>query len=170
MALKRWSSKRHQTDGALQWTSATYLICVRLGERLEKIMLGIVLRYDCLWRHIISIRHCVLDTTISRKKGCFYWGTSSCEISKNDHLWRNIGLINQNMCGEVTDGQVVRASISVTWNVLSWSIGQAFEPQSGRTWGAWYLCPKSYLNQNINCQCISLSESLCIWNHLRPLR
>ena len=32
---------------------------------------------------------------------------------------------------EVTDDQVVRAGISVTWNVLSWSGGHEFEPRSG---------------------------------------
>ena len=41
---------------------------------------------------------------------------------------------------EVTDGQVVRAGVSVTWNVLSWSGGHEFEPRSSlgcivlRTW------------------------------------
>ena len=38
-------------------------------------------------------------------------------------------------------------SDSVTWNVLVWSGGYEFEPLSGRTWGAWCLCPKSLLNQ-----------------------
>ena len=47
----------------------------------------------------------------------------------------------------VTDGLVVRAGVSVTWNVLSWSGGHEFEPWSGRTWDAWYFCPKLYLNQ-----------------------
>ena len=55
---------------------------------------------------------------------------------------------------KVPDGRVVRAGVwdhvSVTWNVLSWSRGHEFEPRSGRTCGAWYFCPKSYLNQNIN--------------------
>ena len=51
---------------------------------------------------------------------------------------------------EVTDGQVVGAGVSVTWNVWSWSGGHEFEPCSGRTWGAWYFCLKSYLNQNKN--------------------
>ena len=37
--------------------------------------------------------------------------------------------------------------VSVTWNVLSWSGGREFEPRLGRTWGAWYFCPKSYLHQ-----------------------
>ena len=46
-----------------------------------------------------------------------------------------------------TDGQVVRAGVSVTRNVLSRSGGHVFEARSGRTWGAWYFCPKSYLNQ-----------------------
>ena len=27
--------------------------------------------------------------------------------------------------------------------------GYKLEPQSGRTWGAWYFCPKPYLIQNI---------------------
>ena len=39
------------------------------------------------------------------------------------------------------------AGVSVTWNVLSWSGGHEFKPQLGWTWGAWYFCPKSYLNQ-----------------------
>ena len=47
----------------------------------------------------------------------------------------------------ITDGLVVRAGDSGSWNVLSWSGGHEFEPQSGRTWGAWYFCRKSYLNQ-----------------------
>ena len=51
---------------------------------------------------------------------------------------------------EVTDGQVVRAGVSVTWNVLSWSGGYEFEPRSGQTWGAWYFRSKLYLNQNID--------------------
>ena len=38
------------------------------------------------------------------------------------------------MC-EVTEGRVVRAGISVTWNVLSWSGGHEFEPRSGRNRG-----------------------------------
>ena len=38
------------------------------------------------------------------------------------------------MCDcEVTDGQVVRAGVSVTWNVLSWFGGREFEPCSGGT-------------------------------------
>ena len=43
--------------------------------------------------------------------------------------------------------QYISFYISVTWTVLSWSGGHEFEPRSGRTWGAWYFCPKSYLNQ-----------------------
>ena len=53
------------------------------------------------------------------------------------------------LSGEVTDGNVVKAGVSVTWNVVSWSGGHESESQSGRNWGAWYFCPKSYLNQNI---------------------
>ena len=49
--------------------------------------------------------------------------------------------------GEVTDGLVVIAGVSVTWNILSWSGGHEFKPRPGWTWGAWYFCPKSYLNQ-----------------------
>ena len=45
---------------------------------------------------------------------------------------------------EVTDGLV-------TWNVLSWSGGHEFKRQPGWTWGAWYFCPKSYLNQTYLC-------------------
>ena len=53
---------------------------------------------------------------------------------------------------EVTDGQVVRAGISVTWTVLSRSGGHEFEPWLIRTWGVWYFCPKSYLNQKYICR------------------
>ena len=35
----------------------------------------------------------------------------------------------------VTDCWVVRAGVSVTWSVLSWSGGHEFEPRSGPTWG-----------------------------------
>ena len=52
---------------------------------------------------------------------------------------------------KVTDGLVVKAGVSVTWTVLSWSGGHEFA-QSGRTGGAWYFCPKSYLNQKVKCQ------------------
>ena len=54
---------------------------------------------------------------------------------------------------EVTDGRVVRAGVSVTWTVLTWSGGHEFEPRSGWTWYAWYFCPKSYLNQNYSYCC-----------------
>ena len=36
---------------------------------------------------------------------------------------------------EVIDGRVIRAGISVTWNVLSWSGGHELEPQSDGTLG-----------------------------------
>ena len=45
---------------------------------------------------------------------------------------------------------MVRAGVSVTWNVLSWSGGHEFEPRSGWTWDALYFCLKSYLNQKYN--------------------
>ena len=35
---------------------------------------------------------------------------------------------------KVTDRQVVRAGISVTWNALSWPGGHRFEPWLGQTW------------------------------------
>ena len=35
--------------------------------------------------------------------------------------------------GEVIDGRVVRAGVSVIWNALSWSGGHEFEPRLGRT-------------------------------------
>ena len=50
----------------------------------------------------------------------------------------------------LTDGLVVIAGVSVTWNVLSWFGGYEFKPRPGWTWGAWYFCPKSYLNQTYN--------------------
>ena len=43
----------------------------------------------------------------------------------------------------------VYSAYKVTWNVLSWSGGHEFKPWLGQTLGAWYFCPKSYLNQNI---------------------
>ena len=49
-----------------------------------------------------------------------------------------------------TDGRVVRARLSVTWNVLLWSGGHEFEPWWGRIWVALYFCPHSVLlEQNI---------------------
>ena len=62
-------------------------------------------------------------------------------------LWRIIiQLKKKNMFNiiiwglHVTNGRVVRAGVSVAWNVLLWSEGHGFEPQSGRTWDAWYFC------------------------------
>ena len=52
-------------------------------------------------------------------------------------LWALCYLLLQNIFAckgkriEVTDGRMVRAGISVTWKVLSWSIIHEFEPQSG---------------------------------------
>ena len=62
---------------------------------------------------------------------------------------------------EVTDCQVVRASVSVTWNVLLWSGGHEFESRSGQTWGAWYFCPKSYLIQKYLLVCLPVCLSMC---------
>ena len=53
-----------------------------------------------------------------------------------------------------------KAGVSVTWNVLSWSGGHEFEPRSGRTWGAWYFCPKSYLDQTYLYWCPDSSSCL----------
>ena len=71
-----------------------------------------------------------------------WWQVLIVTGSGTDWFWLWMVLI-------LTDGQVVRAGVSVTWNVLSWSGGHEFEPRSDRTWGAWYFCPKSYLNQNL---------------------
>ena len=35
---------------------------------------------------------------------------------------------------------MVRAGVSVTWNVLSWSEGYKFKHRWGQTWGAQYFC------------------------------
>ena len=56
-----------------------------------------------------------------------------------------------NHCVLVTDGRVVRAGISVTWNVLSWSGGHEFESQLGR-------------KADFNLGCIERLPSLSIWN------
>ena len=50
---------------------------------------------------------------------------------------------------EVIDGLVVRAGVSVTCNVLSWSGGHEFEPWLGWTWGAWYFCRSHTWTKNI---------------------
>ena len=61
------------------------------------------------------------------------------------------------------DGWVVSAGVLVTWTVLSWSGRHEFEPQSGRTWGAWHFYPKSYLKQNI---CSIKCQGTSTGNHL----
>ena len=48
---------------------------------------------------------------------------------------------------EVTDDQVVRASVSGTWSVMSWPGGHDFKPRSDRTEGAQYIRSESHLNQ-----------------------
>ena len=50
---------------------------------------------------------------------------------------------------EITDGQVVRAGVSVTWNVLSWSGGHERTPLRLNLWWVVLFCPKSYLNQKL---------------------
>ena len=49
----------------------------------------------------------------------------------------NIDFCHSHM--EVTDGQVVRAGVLVTWNVLSWSGGHEFKPRSGHNLGCLVL-------------------------------
>ena len=65
--------------------------------------------------------------------------------------------------GKVTDGRVVTAGVSVTLTVLSWSGGHEFEPHEGRTWGAWYFCPKSYLNQKCHSKTHKVNVLWSLW-------
>ena len=53
-----------------------------------------------------------------------------------------------NVAVHFTDGRVVRAGVSVTWNVLSWSRGHKLEPRSGRTWGRRF--PTQYMLIHVN--------------------
>ena len=61
------------------------------------------------------------------------------------------------MSWEITDGWVVRAGVSVTGNVLSWSGGHEFEPDQVELGGCStsVLSRTVYLNQNL---------SLLFWN------
>ena len=97
-------------------------------------------------RHFQSICRCLHEPGVP----CNWSALSSPAIKVNlSFQWYGLVFISFSSMGmalEVTDGLVVRAGVSVTWNVLSWSGGHEFEPRSGRTWGAWYFCPKSYLN------------------------
>ena len=69
------------------------------------------------------------------------------------------------------DGRGVKIMASQGHNMCcSWTEGHGFESWLGRTWGAQYFCPSRTWTKNINCQCISLSESPCIWNCLTLLR
>ena len=55
------------------------------------------------------------------------------DVSYYDWIhYQNISFANT--LEQITDGLVVRAGVSVTWTVLSWSGGHEFEPRSGRTW------------------------------------
>ena len=72
-------------------------------------------------------------------------------VSSLSVAWSDISVISRqrfSSWASVADGRVVRAGISVTWNVLSWSRGHEFEQRLGRTWVVWYFCPESHLNQN----------------------
>ena len=74
------------------------------------------------------------------------------------------GFSNDIRCHEVTDSWAVRAGVSVTWHVLSWSGGHEFESRSDWTWGALYFCPKSSLNQTYQ---LSLHKSIWEPVHLK---
>ena len=64
----------------------------------------------------------------------------------------------KNRSQEVTDGRVVRAGVSVTWNVLSWSGGHEFKPRSGSTW----VCSTSVLIKSYSNQSIWFSSITCL--------
>ena len=89
-------------------------------------------------QHKTVIKHAKKTTVINWSNRV---STEASCLSQHNHtaIWQG---------RRVTDGRVVSAGISVTWNVLSWSGGHEFEPQLRWTWGAWYFCPKSYLNQH----------------------
>ena len=60
-----------------------------------------------------------------------------------------------NMVWIVTDFWVVRAGVSVTWNVLSWSGSHEFEPHLGWTWGMYSASVLSRTwTKNMNSSCI----------------
>ena len=72
--------------------------------------------------------------------------------------------ILSNMCKDLS---YPKLTVSVTWNVLSWSGGHEFEPRSGQTWGTIYykyFCPKSYFNQNIKSLTAKWSEQTSQWH------
>ena len=67
------------------------------------------------------------------------WDKHVVQISKNFQVlkWKIFIIESVSMTNlGVADGRVVRAGVSVTWNVMSWSGVHEFEPRLGRTWGA----------------------------------
>ena len=103
------------------------------------------------WNIFSSSRTCRLSNVTSPRVvnlvfvgGHFHLHTGICMCTYGSQGPRAVSL---ELTGKVTDGLVVREGVSVTWTVLSRSGGHEFEPQSGQTGGAWYFCPKSYLNQ-----------------------
>ena len=63
---------------------------------------------------------------------------------------------------KVSDVQVDRAGVSVTWNVLSWSGVHEFEPQSDWTWDMWEMerAKHSFLLCPILLSCLVMNKIL----------
>ena len=53
----------------------------------------------------------------------------NCAFEITSDLYDNVAVQCCTFLFWVTDGQVVRADVSVTWNVVSWSGGHEFEPR-----------------------------------------
>ena len=75
-------------------------------------------------------------TMIHASSSCRYRKKNMTLFMTANVLRRDRVSLNSDCIREVTDGRVVKACVSVTWNVLSWSESHEFEPWSGRTWGA----------------------------------
>ena len=75
-------------------------------------------------------------------------------LSESLCIWKHPDLLLmwEYVSFKVTDGRVVRASVSVTWNMLSWSGGHVFKLQSGQIWGAYYFLSKLCLNKKYKIQ------------------
>ena len=67
----------------------------------------------------------------------------------------------------ITDGQVVRAGVSVTCNVLSWSEGHEFDPPVRWNLGCVVLLSKSYLIQKLVRYLLWCAESIWRFAHLK---
>ena len=79
--------------------------------------------------HINSIGNWIPDLFISSPVPYIYTQPYVPSFTKSQYADQKP--INAWYGWEVTDGRVVRAGISVTWNVMSWSGGHEFKPQSG---------------------------------------